>query len=47
LAVRLKPVTARVVGWAAHFLEADWSLDDVAWLFDICPEALLTALEAG
>lgn len=41
----IKAVTARIVGWAAHFLEAGWDRVEVAELFDVCPDALLNALD--
>lgn len=44
--VRLKPVTARIAGWASHFLESPlWELDEVAALFGVHPDGLLAALE--
>lgn len=42
---RLKAVTDRIAGWAAHFLEAGWDRFEVAELFDVCPDALLNALD--
>jgi hypothetical protein len=44
---RIKPVTARVLGWASAFLDARWPLDEVAELFDVHPDALVDALEHG
>lgn len=45
--VRIRPVTERIVGWAGWFLEAEiWTAEEVADLFDVDPEALLSALEA-
>jgi hypothetical protein len=41
----LKAVTDRIVGWSAHFLEAGWDRVEVAELFDVCPDALLNALD--
>lgn len=46
-AFRLRPVTARVARWAGDFLDARWSLDEVAELFDVHPDALVDALERG
>ena len=44
--VRIRPVTSRIVGWAGWFLEAAiWTAEEVADLFDVDPEALLSALE--
>ena len=42
---RLKPVTDRIAGWGGHFLEAGWDRIEVAELFDVCPDALLNALD--
>jgi len=42
---RLKAVTDRIAGWAGHFLEAGWDRVEVAELFDVCPDALLNALD--
>jgi hypothetical protein len=39
-ALRLKPLTDRVAGYAARFLAASWPIDEIAWLFDVSPEAL-------
>ncbi|WP_426041522.1 hypothetical protein [Brevundimonas sp. TWP2-3-4b1] len=45
--VRIRPITGQIVGWAGWFLEAEiWTAEEVADLFDVDPEALLTALEA-
>lgn len=41
----IKAVTPRIAHWAGHFLEADWPADEVADLFDVCPQALLDALD--
>lgn len=45
--VRLRPLTARRADLCARFLEAGWSAEDTAWLFDTDPEAMLDALEHG
>jgi hypothetical protein len=41
----LKPVTARIASWSSHFLEAGWHRTEVAELFDVCPDALLDAID--
>lgn len=41
---KLKPVTARIVRWARFFPAAQWSLGEVAELFDVCPVQLLEAM---
>lgn len=41
----IKAVTDRIAGWAGHFLEAGWDRLEVAELFDVCPDALLNALD--
>lgn len=40
----LRPVTARVVGWARRFTAAGYSVPAIAGLFDRCPLALAEAL---
>ena len=44
-AVRLKPVTDRIVRWAGFFPPECWSHDEIAALFDVHPDALLDALD--
>lgn len=41
----LKPVTPDIARWSGYFLEADWRLSTVADLFEVCPMALLDALD--
>lgn len=41
----LKPVSANIARWSGYFLEADWRLSTVADLFEVCPVALLDALD--
>lgn len=42
--VRLGPVTARKLRFARRFINAAWDVEDVAWLFDVAPDALARAL---
>jgi len=39
-AVRMKPLTGRKLRFCRRFLNAGWDLDEVAYLFDVSPDAL-------
>lgn len=41
--VRMREVTGRRLRYCKRFLEANWPLEDVAWLFDVSPDALALA----
>lgn len=43
--VRVKPLKPAVARWARGFLAAGWPLGEIAWLFDLDPEALAIGLE--
>lgn len=45
--VRLKALTPQKLRYAGWFVEADWTIEDTAGLFDLDPEHLADALEAS
>lgn len=45
-AVRMTPVTPSKLRFARRFLDARWPLEDVAFLFDVGPDALAEAVKA-
>ncbi len=45
-AVRMTPVTPSKLRYARRFLDARWPLEDVAFLFDVGPDALAAAVQA-